>query len=393
MQYRNDKNGEPVSLLGFGCMRFTKKAGMVDRDKAQREILAAVEAGVNYFDTAYIYGDSESALGEIFERTGIRDRIKIATKLPQYLCKSVSSADKYFETQLKRLRTDHIDYYLMHMLNDAERWQHLEELGFRDWIREKKASGQIRNIGFSYHGSTENFKPLLDAYDWDFCMIQYNYVDEHSQAGRSGLEYAHAKGLPVIIMEPLRGGKLVNGLPPAARAAFDDSGRGRSYAEWGLRWLWQQPEITCVLSGMNSEEMLRENLRIADEVREWEFTDEDNAVIRKVRDAIAGEMQIPCTGCGYCMPCPHGVDIPLSFSSYNKISLGGKRSALWEYIQCTLCRKTPTSASRCTGCGLCERHCPQQIPIRSELKKVTSEFEGIKYKTAGFFIRKLKLWS
>ena len=278
MQYREDKHGNKLSILGYGCMRFTKKGNKIDLDKAERELLYAIKQGVNYLDTAYIYGGSEAALGEILERNRIRDKVFIATKLPQYMVKSVDGAEKIFQEELRRLRTDHVDYYLMHMLSDVENWERLKSIGIDKWIEKKKESGQIRNIGFSFHGTTSHFLPLLDAHDWDFCQIQYNYLDEHTQAGRKGLEYAGAKGIPVIIMEPLRGGKLVNDLPKKAREAIAADAKKRSAAELALRWLWNQPQVTCVLSGMNSLEMVQENVRIASDVRAGEFTDGDFAL-------------------------------------------------------------------------------------------------------------------
>ena len=216
MQYRKDKYGNDISTLGFGCMRFTRKGGAIDIPKAEKEIMAAVDAGVNYFDTAYIYPGSEAALGEIFTRNNIRNKVYIATKLPHYLIKSREGMERLFNEHLKRLKTDYIDYYLMHMLTDTQTWERLKKLGILEFLEEKKKSGAIRQIGFSYHGNADMFCRLVDAYDWDFCQIQYNYMDEHSQAGRKGLQYAHHKGLPVIIMEPLRGGKLVSMLPQEA---------------------------------------------------------------------------------------------------------------------------------------------------------------------------------
>lgn len=249
MNYRTDKYGKPLSILGFGCLRFPQKLGRIDMEETEREILYAVEQGVNYFDTAYIYTGSEAALGEILEHNGIRDKVNIATKLPHYLIKSRAGLDKLFAEELKRLRTDHVDYYLMHMLNDIDTWERLKTMGIEVWIAEKKSSGAIGQVGFSYHGSTDMFCRIVDAYDWDFCQIQYNYLDEHTQAGRRGLRHAHEKGLPVIIMEPLRGGKLVQMLPEKAKRIFADYPVKRSPAEWGLRWLWNQPEVTVVLYG------------------------------------------------------------------------------------------------------------------------------------------------
>ena len=225
MQYREDRNGNALSILGYGCMRFTKKGNSIDLVKAEQEIMEAYRSGVNYYDTAYVYGGSEAALGEILEKNGIRDKVYIATKLPQYLISSRAALDKYFDEELSRLRTDHIDYYLMHHVTDVAMWERLKKVGIEDWVKEKKANGQIRNIGFSYHGNTDNFLKILNDYDWDFCQIQYNYLDEVSQAGREGLLAAHEKGIPVVIMEPLRGGKLVNSLPEGARKAFAHSTR------------------------------------------------------------------------------------------------------------------------------------------------------------------------
>ena len=218
MQYRPGAGGDMLSVLGFGCMRFTKKGGGIDLEKAGRELMCAIDGGVNYLDTAYIYPGSEVAVGKILEKYSARDRVYIATKLPQYLIKSRAGIERTFREELSRLRTDHIDYYLMHMITDVASWHKLEALGIREWIAEKKAAGEIRHIGFSFHGNTDMFLQILNAYDWDFCQIQYNYMDEHSQAGRRGLEAAQAKGVPVIIMEPLRGGRLVNLLPKAAQA-------------------------------------------------------------------------------------------------------------------------------------------------------------------------------
>ena len=280
MQYRKDRYGEPISLLGYGCMRFTKNGNSIDLDKAERELMLAIKSGVNYLDTAYIYPGSEVAVGEILHRNHCREEIRLATKLPQYYIKSGAAIEKYFNEQLTRLQTDYIDYYLMHMLTDVAAWEKLKKLGIEAWITQKKKEGKIRNIGFSFHGNTEMFIQILDAYDWDFCQIQYNYMDEHTQAGRTGLQEAAKRGIPVIIMEPLRGGKLVDLLPEKAKKRIAEDPKKRTPAELAFRWLWEQPEVTCVLSGMNSEEMIRENVRIASEVQTGEFTEEDFCIDR-----------------------------------------------------------------------------------------------------------------
>lgn len=363
-------------------MRFQTAKGKIDMAKAEKQILAAVNGGVNYFDTAYIYSGSEAALGEIVEKNGIRDKVYIATKLPHYLIKSREGAEKIFAEELKRLRTDHVDYYFMHMLTDSAAWERMKSLGIPEWLQEKKASGAIRQVGFSYHGNSAMFCELVDAYDWDFCMVQYNYMDEHSQAGRKGLQYAHQKGLPVMIMEPLRGGKLVHHLPEEAHRIFEEHPVKHTPADWSFRWLWNQPEVTVVLSGMNTDEMVAQNIATAFDATIGGLTDADEAMLRQVAQAINAKMKVGCTGCGYCMPCPKGVDIPGAFSAYNRRFAEGKFRALKEYFMCTTLRKTSTAASNCVGCGKCERHCPQNIAIQEQLQAVQKELEGPVYKIA-----------
>ena len=391
MLYRNDKYGNPISILGYGCMRFTTKGGSIDIDKAEKEIMAAYEAGVNYYDTAYVYPGSEATLGVILERNNIREKINIATKLPQYLVKNRESLDKYFDEELKRLKTDYIDYYLMHHMTAINQWDKLEQVGIRDWIKEKKESGQIRNIGFSYHGNTEDFIGILDSYDWDFCQIQYNYVDEHTQAGLKGLRHAAEKGIPVVIMEPLRGGKLVNLLPEKAKKEIAASPKGYTNAELGLRWLWNQPEVTCVLSGMNSPEMVAENCRIASDAEAGSFDEDDFALIERVKEAIRETERVGCTGCRYCMPCPKGVDIPALFRSYNMTSLESKSQARFDYAQTVGLKSEPAFATQCIECGKCEQHCPQNIPIRQMIKEADRVVRPWPYKIGINIVRKFFL--
>ena len=380
MNYRTDKYGNQLSILGFGCMRFPQKMGRIDMEETEREIMTAYQAGVNYYDTAYIYPGSEAALGEIFEKNNIREKVYIATKLPHYLIKSVADMDKLFTEELRRLRTDYVDYYLMHMLTDTDTWNRLKSLGIEEWIAQKKASGAIRQIGFSYHGNSEMFCNLVDAYDWDFCQIQYNYMDEHSQAGRRGLYHAHEKGIPVIIMEPLRGGKLVNRLPDTAKKIFEEYKIKRTPAQWAFRWLWNQPEVTVVLSGMNSDEMVRDNIQTASTVEVGELGEDEEQMLKQVVAAINAKMKVGCTGCGYCMPCPKGVDIPGTFAAYNRRYAEGKFWSFVDYVMCTTLRKNSTAASNCVGCGKCEKHCPQHIEIRKNLKDAQKELETPLYK-------------
>ena len=380
MQYRKDKKGNQLSILGYGCMRFTKNGSSIDLEKAEQELMYGISHGINYLDTAYVYPGNEEAVGKILAKNHCREEINLATKLPHYLIRTRAGAEKKFQEELQRLQTDYIDYYLMHMLNDCRTWEKLVQIGIRDWNEEKKKSGVIRNIGFSYHGNSENFRALLDAYDWDFCQIQYNYLDEHAQAGREGLEYAGEKGIPVIIMEPLRGGRLVNHLPQGARECIAKSDTFHTPAELALRWLWDQPQVTCVLSGMNSIDMVKENIRIAETAEPNQFGEQEQALIAQVREEIQKKMKVPCTGCGYCMPCPQHVDIPMTFHCYNLRYAEGKHSGMWEYVQSTAMRRDTTSASQCIGCGKCERHCPQGIQIREKLKEAVRELETPKYR-------------
>jgi len=392
MNYRKDKYGNDISLLGFGCMRFTQSGGKIDLDKAEKEILAAFHAGVNYFDTAYIYPGSEAAIGEIFARNEIRKQVKIATKLPHYLIKNADQMEKYFSEQLKRLQTDYIDYYLMHMLTDVQTWNKLKNMGILEWLESKKESGAIRQIGFSYHGNSDMFCQLVDAYDWDFCQIQYNYLDEHSQAGRRGLMHANKKGLPVIIMEPLRGGRLANKLPESAVSIMEKHPIQNTPAGWAFKWLYNQQEVSCVLSGMNSLEMVEENVKTASETSVGNLTIEDEAMLKEVVAAINEKMKVGCTGCGYCMPCPKNVDIPGTFVAYNRLYSDGKFTALKEYFMCTALRRDSSAASNCVECGKCEQHCPQGIPIRERLKNAKKELETPIYRIGVKLIKLIKAY-
>ena len=383
MQYRvNQKNGDNLSVLGFGCMRLAHK-----EEEATRLLRHAIDNGVNYLDTAYIYRGNEALVGKALT-DGYRERVKLATKIPPFMVRKYEDFDKIFNTQLKNLKTDYIDYYLVHMLSDAKIWERLKNLGILKWYEEKREKNQIFNLGFSYHGGKEEFINLLDAHDWDFCMFQYNFYDENNQAGRSGLEYAAQKGVPVIVMEPLRGGALVNALPKPVYQVWGSAYVKRSPAEWALRWVWNQPEVTLLLSGMNSMDMLNENLRIADETEPESFTERDLELFDKARALIASYMKVGCTACGYCMPCPHGVDIPVCFSSLNEIPIEGKLSSFFHYLRNTSMTSEPTSASLCVKCDACEVHCPQGIAIREQLDSVKRAFEGPIYKPIRFFIKK-----
>lgn len=383
MKYRiNQKNGDELSVLGFGCMRLPTKAGIIDENRAAKIIQDSIERGINYFDTAYIYhaGQSEAFLGKALSG-GYRQRVKIATKLPPYMVNKLDNAKKIMATQLGRLQTDYIDYYLLHMLTDKAMFDKMTDLGVMEWLEDVKRKGTIRNIGFSFHGSKLDFELILKAYPWDFCQIQYNYLDENNQASVSGLKLAHAIGIPVIVMEPLRGGKLVNSLPRNVLKAFNDYNSKWSPAEWGLRWIWNHKEVNVVLSGMSNEEQAGENIEIASSAEADSLSDSELKVFDQVKSIMNEKIKVACTACGYCMPCPHGVDIPGCFSSYNDKFLLEDKTFGWKYAQ-TLgaFSSKPAFASMCVECGKCEIHCPQNIQIRKELKAVKSEMEGPLFK-------------
>ena len=385
MQYRiNQKNGDRLSILGFGCMRYPKKGSAIDVERTEALIVSAIESGVNYFDTAYVYmmGKSESILGDVLAK-GYRDRVKIATKIPPFLVKKYEDLDKIFFTELDRLKTDRIDYYLIHMLADVQMWERLKGLGILEWIDEKKKGGQIINIGFSYHGGPQGFVSIIDSFDWDFCQIQYNYLDEYNQAGRSGLTYAASKGIPVMIMEPLRGGKIVDTLPREVQELWKNAKPKRSVAEWALRWIWNHPEVTLLLSGMNAESQLEENVRIASDVSENSLSQEELELFVRAREILSAAMKVNCTACGYCMPCPSGVNIPTCFDSYNQSYTDGRFKAMAKYMMNTgATSQKPSYASLCVHCRKCESHCPQSIPISETMRAVVKRMEQPAFKFA-----------
>ncbi len=391
---KNIKNGDELSILGFGVMRLPTKEDDSDYSGAVKLIRDSIEQGVNYFDTAYIYqrGKSELLLGKAL-LGGYRERVKIATKLPPYMVSKLDGAKKIFATQLERLQTDYIDYYLLHMLTDKPMFDRLAALGVLEWLEELKKKGTVRNIGFSFHGSKTDFEAIVKAYPWDFCQIQYNYLDENNQATKSGLELAGSLGIPVVIMEPLRGGKLVNNLPDEVKKAFvegeHESASSWTPVEWALRWVWNHPQVNVVLSGMTDEEQLIDNMRIASDAKANALTENELQVFENVKRILLEKTKVPCTGCGYCMPCPYGVDIPGCFSNYNDKYLLNVKSSRFKYAQ-TLGAVSvkPAIASMCQSCGACEKHCPQKIEIRKELKNVKREMEGPLFKIVVAIARK-----
>jgi predicted aldo/keto reductase-like oxidoreductase len=378
MRYRVDKkSGNSLSVLGFGCMRFPRILGSIDMRRTEELVNRAVEGGVNYFDTAYIYPGSEEALGAILEKNRLRKKVHIAAKLPLILLKGPGDFDAYFNRELERLRTGYIDYYLMHMITDTELWKKLKDWGIEDWIGKKKREGKIRQIGFSYHGSQDEFLRLVDDYPWEFCQIQYNYSDEHFQAGVRGLRKA-AETMPVMIMEPLLGGRLAKALPAAAAEIFRKARPDLSPAAWAFNWLWNQEEVTLTLSGMGEMGQLEENLRLAGEARTGMLGDTETEAYRRVLEVLNRSRRIPCTACGYCMPCPKGVNIPGCFASYNASFSIGYVAGMHQFVTSTgLSADKRAGPGLCTACGTCESHCPQGLAVRKNLSLVRKRMEPL----------------
>jgi predicted aldo/keto reductase-like oxidoreductase len=377
MLYREmGKTGDKVSVLGYGCMRFPKKHLAIDEARTERQLISAIERGVNYFDTAYLYPGSESVLGNTLAK-GYRNKVFVATKLPLPLVNSVKDMENILDTQLRRLKTDRIDYYLMHSVMTMDGWLRMKQLGVCDFIEKAQKAGKIRCIGFSYHGDRFQFNDIIDDHPWDFCQIQYNYLDEHFQAGVEGLRYAASKGLGVVVMEPLRGGLLVGKMPPEINAIWERAPVKRTPVEWALRWVWNQPEVSTVLSGMNEESHIDENIRIAEKAYPNSLSAAELAIIGEVKKTLSGMLKIGCTGCGYCMPCPAGVNIPACFSCYNSNFLFRDRTGEQNYLMLTTGGDSgaPSYASLCRNCGKCESQCPQHLPIRNNLRMVSKEME------------------
>jgi predicted aldo/keto reductase-like oxidoreductase len=384
MLYRKfPRVSDDISILGFGCMRLPPEAGQqaggkIDVPEATRMIRAAIDGGVNYIDTAYPYhnGESEVVVGKALEG-GYRDRVFLATKLPSWLVASRQDMDRYLDEQLAKLATDHIDFYLLHGLG-GETWENLSRLGVLEFLDSARADGRIRYPAFSFHDSFPVFKEIVDAYEWTFAQVQYNYMDEQYQAGTQGLKYAAEQGLGIVVMEPLRGG-LLSGDVPAIRPHIRSAPVRRTPSEWGLRWVWNHPEVTVVLSGMSAMEQVTENLAVAEQGVANSLAPGELAVVEKMRETFASRVKIPCTGCRYCMPCPNSVDIPSCFMYFNQAyTYDAKEKAAGVYLWAlngSFSGGVPGFASCCVQCGECEEKCPQHLPIREYLQEV-GEFFG-----------------
>ena len=379
MQYRTiPKNGDEISSLGFGAMRLPLKNGKIDREKASKLIYLAIDNGVNFIDTAYLYGDSESFLGEILKGE-YKDKVKISTKLPAINVRKYEDMENLLEEQLKRLQRDFIDYYFIHAV-DLKAINRLLKRDLIKFLNKAKKEGKIRYVGFSYHGPKEEFPLLVDGYDWDMVMVQYNYFDENVQASMEGIEYAASKGMGIFVMEPLKGGILAGKMPREAEEVFKKANPDKSTAEWAFQWVLNNRNVTCVLSGMNSIEQLDENLSVADSTTPLSMSFEEMETVELVKRVMRNSLKINCSTCGYCMPCPQGVNIPECLKIYNEKYLfehkGFLNDSIMDYYQYVGgIMGSSGNAGKCNGCGKCLRKCPQKLDIVKELKKVKKEFE------------------
>jgi hypothetical protein len=383
MQYRKfGKTGEQVSALGFGMMRLPlldKNPEHINEEEARNIVRYAIDQGVNYIDTAYPYhgarfdaaGQSEPLTGRVL-RGGYRQKVKLATKLPSWLIQKEADFDRFLNEQLERLQTDYIDFYLIHTL-DRRHWPQVKEAGLFKFMERALSSGRVKHLGFSFHDEFSLFKEIVDAYDWEFCQIQYNYLDERYQAGKAGLEYAAGKGLGIVVMEPLRGGALVDGITPAAQELFRQAHPWKTEAGWGLEWVLNHPEVSVVLSGMSALKHVQENIAVASRAEAGSMKPDELEVIEQVKKILESGNKIRCTSCGYCMPCPNGVNIPENFKLYN-VAFALNRLEASRFSYGLLSDKQ--QACYCVECGSCEPRCPQNIPIIKSLKEVHRTLKG-----------------
>ncbi len=371
MQYRRlGKDGPEVSILGFGAMRLPIIDGdesKIDEPEATRVLRYAIDKGINYVDTAWGYhgGNSEPWLGNAL-KDGYREKVYLATKLPLIAIEKREDCDRFLNEQLERLQTDYIDFYLLHAVN-GDLWDKTTKIGIREFLDTALEDGRIRYAGFSFHGKYAAFEKVVDEYDWSFCQIQYNFMDQEEQAGRKGLEYAAERDLGIVIMEPLRGGNLAKEPPEEIKRIWDNAPYQRSYAEWALRWIWDHSAVSIALSGMNTISQVEENIALASEVTPNSLSPKEHEIINNVKEAFRDRIPVACTQCNYCMPCPAGVNIPISLKLYNDAVMYKNIPAAARVYNIIL--KSDQQAPACTDCGECEEKCPQEIAIRDALKK------------------------
>lgn len=372
MRYRKFKDAE-VSLLGFGTMRLPVTDDKVNREEAIRMIRRGIDRGINYVDTAYMYhdGESETVVGEAL-KDGYREKIFLADKMPVWLAKDKAEVENIFNKQLERLEVDCIDMYLIHNIT-APIWNRCKEFDVLRFLEEKRAEGKIRYIGFSFHDELPLFKEVVDSYPWDFCQIQLNYMDMEYQAGVEGLKYAADKGLPVIIMEPLKGGKLTDIVPSSVKEYWDKAAIKRTPASWALRWVANFPEVKVILSGVHSMEQLEENMDILSDAEANSLKDSELDIISKVGNEYNRLIPYSCTECRYCLPCPQKIDIPTNIKFRNEWDLyGNSPKTMSEFNMWIAPKRRP---STCIKCGECEGKCPQHLPIINIMNESAKIFE------------------
>ncbi len=371
MEYRSmDKLGVKPSMLGFGCMRFPQKEdGSIDEVESEKMLDKAIEAGVTYIDTAYPYhnGESEPFVGRVLKKYK-RDSFYLATKLPIWKVEIIEDVKATFEEQLNRLQVDYVDFYLLHALS-KERWEKILKLGVLDFCKEMKEQGKLKYIGFSFHDSYEVFEEILTSWDWDFCQIQYNYMDTEHQAGDRGYALAEKLGVPMVIMEPIKGGSLAV-LPEDIAAMYKEADQEASISSWALRWVGTHSNVKVILSGMSTYSQVLDNLKTFETFKP--LNQEEQALVKKVAATIRSRVKNGCTGCRYCMPCPFGIDIPKNFAIWNQEAMYGNPAAAKRKYERELAESA--RADQCRKCGACAKECPQAISIREDLVRVKEDF-------------------
>lgn len=388
-----------LSILGYGCMRLPTRiggsaSGLIQKDKALKQIRGAIDKGVNYLDTAWYYhlGASETFLGEYVLKDGYREKVNIATKLPCLMINKKEKIEEIFNRQLEKLQVDQIDYYLLHSLN-KNAWAKMKSLGIIDFMNKIKKEGKIHKMGFSFHDDHEVFIKIVDDYEWDFAQVQHNILDENFQAGIKGIRYAASRNIGIIAMEPLRGGSLVGKIPKEIQELYDSATIKKSPAEWAFSWIYNNPDVTSVLSGMNDDRHIEENIRIASEIKPNSLTSEELKILETVKEKYLEIMTVACTGCGYCIPCQADIDIPGAFKNLNNYHMFDRfMPKVDQMMQAGISTKDgkPHWTSSCTDCGKCEEVCPQHIEVRKEFIKVQKDLESPFIKGIAAITRSIK---
>lgn len=391
-----EKNGDNLSQLGFGAMRLPSKNGKIDREEAKRQIYYGIDNGINIIDTAAIYGmgDNERFLGEVLQGE-YKDKVKISTKLPAFSIKKYEDMEKTLDKQLERLQRDTIDYYLLHNI-DMKTMKRLIKKDVFKFLEKAKEDGKIRYVGFSYHGKADEFDDIVDLYEWDVAMVQYNYFDDNAQINIEGIKYASDHGMGIFVMEPLKGGILAGKIPKEAQDIFNEANPDKSVAQWSFEWILNHPEITCVFSGMNSMDQLKENIEVINDIEPHSLSIEEMETLEDVKRVFKNLIKINCATCGYCMPCPQNVNIPECMKIYNEKYLFDQKGLISKslinyFTTVGGVMNTPTNAGLCNGCGKCLRKCPQHLDIPKELSKVQKEFEGHGFNFKRWFIKNIGL--